>query len=463
MTAFVFTCALLALGVLTFVVLPLVGVRRALPSRARFDQAVYRDQLKELDRDIARGVVGEAEAQTARLEIERRLLAASDRQEPELPRAPLRRSSLIAGVVAVLVVAGASGLYLMLGAPGIPDAPYALRIAERKGGATDPQHAEMAKMAQTLAERLRQDPNNREGWQLYARTEATLGNWQEAAAAWRNLIALGNADADAYAGYGEMQVLAAQGTVTPAAREAFAQALKADAVNPIARFYLAAADAQAGEGQKAIDAWLKLAGEIADPDMRAELGRRIAQAARLSGVPVPTLPPPAPESAPEPGPTGQDVAAAANMSEAERATMIRGMVEKLAAKLQAEPNDYDGWLRLGRAYAVLGEHDQAGDAFTRAAALRPGDVTPLLQGVQALAQAQKEGAPLPQRAIALLHEAEQRDPKLPETLWYLGMAEAQSGRVDQARGYWERLLPLLPEGSNESRLVTEAIATLKAH
>ena len=172
--------------------------------------------------------------------------------------------------VVLLVAGGAAGLYLLLGAPGVPDAPFALRVAEpRRAGGDAANHPDLAKMAASLAEKLRHDPNNREGWQLYARTLATMGNWQGSADAFRNLIALGDTSADAYAGYGEMLVLASQGVVTPAAREAFGNALKADPSNPLARFYLAAADAQSGRGQQAIDAWVKLAGEISDEDCAA--------------------------------------------------------------------------------------------------------------------------------------------------------------------------------------------------
>jgi cytochrome c-type biogenesis protein CcmH len=137
------------------------------------------------------------------------------------------------------------------------------------------------------------------------------------------------------------------------------------------------------------------------------------------------------------------------------------MVAQLAARLQANPNDADGWIRLGGAYAVLAEHDKSADAFERAAALRPGDVAVLMQGVQALIEAQKPEAPVPLRAVELLRRAEQADPKRPEVLWYLGLAEAQAGHTDAAQGYWRRVLDLLPADSTDRKMVTEAIEAVK--
>lgn len=467
MIGFIVVLAAMAAGAGLLLALPVLRAGRALPDRARYDTAVYRDQLKELDRDVTRGLIGEAEAQSARLEIERRLLAAAG-AAPERAVAS-RRSPVLALAMVLLVAGGAAGLYLAVGAPGVPDAPFALRVAGRGAPSGDAaNHPDMAKMAASLAEQLHRDPNNRDGWLLYARILANIGNWQGAAEAFRNVIALGDGSADAYSSYGEMLVLASEGVVTPAAREAFGAAMKAEPANPLSRFYMATADAQSGRGQQAIDAWLKLAGEISDQDMRLEIARRIAETARLSGLAVPALPPAAAAPAPGPnaqasGPGAEQMAAAAGMSEAERSAMISGMVAQLAARLAANPDDFDGWMRLGRAYAVLAEHDKSADAYQHAAALHPGDVGVLMQGVEALIEAQKPDAPIPLRAVDLLRRAEAADPKRPEVLWYLGVAEAQAGHTDAAQAYWRRVLDLLPPDSQDRKSVTEAIEAVTKH
>lgn len=461
MIAFALWLGGLAAVALLLVVFPVLRGGRALPGRGRYDSAVYRDQLKELERDLARGLIGEAEAQSARLEIERRLLVADAAVADGAVAA--RRSPVLAVALVVVVVGGAAGLYLKLGAPGVVDTSFALRVASRGTPDAGANHPDMTKMATALADKLRADPNNREGWQLYARTLASTGDWKGSASAWRNLIALGGAAPDEYAGYGEMLVLGGDGVVGPAAREAFGDALKGDATNQIARFYLALADAQAGRGQQAIDAWVKLAGETAEEDMRSEIARRIAETAKLSGLSVPAMPPaaPAPVDRAASGPGEDQMAAAAGMSEADRTTMINGMVAQLAEKLKADPTDADGWVRLGRAYAVLAEHDKSADAFEHASTLRPNDVSVLVQGVQALIEAQKPDAPIPRRAIALLRRAEQIDARQPEVLWYLGLVEAQAGHVDAAQTYWRRVLDLLPVDSPDRKIVTDAIESVK--
>jgi cytochrome c-type biogenesis protein CcmH len=149
------------------------------------------------------------------------------------------------------------------------------------------------------------------------------------------------------------------------------------------------------------------------------------------------------------------------MSEPDRATMIKGMVEQLAARLKASPDDADGWMRLGRAYAVMGEQEKAADAYQHALTIKPDDASVLIQGVQALIETQKPNAPIPRAAIDLLHHAEQVDPSRPEVLWYLGVAQAQAGHVDAALDYWRRLLGVLPSDSPDRKIVTDAIDELK--
>ena len=400
---------LVLLGMTVVVVLalllPLLHRWRAPAERRLFDRAVYRAQLDELGRDVARGVIGGAEAQSARLEIERRLLAAdaapgaaSGKATAKaqgvdavagagaVPGAATARvgSSRALALAAALIIAGGAGLvYLRLGAPGVPDVPFAERQDATPAGPNphDGQaspHMDMAKAANDLAAKLKADPNNGPGWLMYARTEAMLGNWQDSADAYTRAIALGQTDADVYAGYGEMLVLGTDGIVGPPARAAFASALQRDAKNDVARYYTALADAQAGESRRAIAAWQALAADIPeDLPMRDALGQRIADAASAAGIAAPPLPKGQPAAAPAAGASGpgQDqMAAAENMPPAERDKMVRTMVDKLAAQLASAPDNLDGWLQLGRAYGVLGEDDKAADAYDHATRLKPGDV-----------------------------------------------------------------------------------------
>ena len=148
------------------------------------------------------------------------------------------------------------------------------------------------------------------------------------------------------------------------------------------------------------------------------------------------------------------------MPDAQRQAMVRDMVAKLAAKQDADPGNLDGWLRLGRAYAVLHQPDKAADAYDKAAKLRPDDVSIPLQEVRALLSDQAPADKLPPRVIGLLKHIEATAPDEPLVLWYLGMAAAQDGRIDEARGYWSKLLTKMPPGGEDTKMVQSGLDAL---
>lgn len=452
--------AFLAAAVIAAVIVPLATARRAPPVRAAFDRAVYRDQLREIDREVERGLLTAAEAAAGRLEIERRLLAGAAAEARSgtsagsmLPSAP--RTLIIA--LALAVPLGAVAVYLSNGSPQLPDQPYWARAAERAlvdaNGALD-----LDKTAAALEARLKDAPDNAESWLLLARTQAARGRWQDSAAAYHQALVLTKQRPDVAASFGEMLVMAADGIVAPAARDAFAMALARDPGNAPARYYLALADAQAGKSEAAIEAWQKLlADSPADAPWVPTVKARIADTAKAAGLPVPA--PPSPK-APTPGPSAEDLAGAAQMSSEQRAQMVRGMVERLAVRLQEDPSDLQGWLRLGRAYEVLDEPEKAADAYGHAATLQPDDVSILGHEVDALLARHAPGDPIPETALAVLKRIEAIDPATPRALWYLGLAAAQAHRTDEAKSYWQRLVAELPPDSAERKTVSEALAAL---
>jgi cytochrome c-type biogenesis protein CcmH len=450
----------LALGAATAVCLPLLRGTGVVTESGAFDRVVYRDQLKEVERDVARGVLSPDEAGSARLEIQRRLLAvdagAAGRANRSQPRPAL------ALALGALIVAAGAGLYLHFGSPSLPDAPYAGRMAKAARAPEGAPHMDMAQAAQELEAKLQTDPNNAEGWVLLARTESMLGNWHKASDAYGRAIALGRRAPDIYAGYGEMLVLGADGIVSPAAKDAFDQALAIDSRNEVARYYLALADVQAGEDKHAIQRWLSLAADLpADSPMRDSIARGVAAAAHDAGIAAPALPkglPPQAET--QPTPSQQQMSAAAQMPPAQQKAMIKTMVAKLAAHLKSDPNDLDGWLRLGRSYGVLGETDKAVAAFGRAAALKPDDADIKLQEFHAMTANLPGNAKLPPQAVAVLHQVAKLAPEYPEVLWYLGVEAAQSGKPDEARKDWTKLLSQLTPGGEDAKLVKTALDAL---
>jgi cytochrome c-type biogenesis protein CcmH len=469
-----FLLALLAFVALLPILVPLLRGTRPGPTRASFDQAVYRDQLHELDRDIGRGLITEAEAKTARLEIQRRLLAA-DQRPAAAPR--VSRSPILAAAVFVVIGAGSLGSYMMLGEPGLPDEPFLSRKAEV---GQENRQASLQQAADSLAAKLKQDPANAPGWLLYGRSLAMLGQWDQAEAAYRRAIDLGEASPDVAGDHAEVMVMQAGGTVTPAAEAVFRDVLKADPGSGIAHYYLAVAAMQAGQPRQAIDGFQAvLAGLPEGSPLRAQLGQKVAEAARAAGLPVPELakgPPAAPASGEQQatgdqaggnqgggqmgGPDAKAMADAAAMTDEQRQAMVRGMVANLAAKQAADPENLDGWLKLGRAYAVLHEPQKAAEAYDKAARLRPGDVSIPLQEVRALLSDQAPTDKLPDRVIDLLRQVEARDPEQPLVLWYLGMAAAQDAHRDEARRYWSKLLTKVPAGGDDARMIQSAIDAL---
>ena len=470
-----FLLALLAFGTLLPILAPLLRGSRPVPPRASFDRAVYRDQLRELDRDITRGLLSSAEAAAARLEIQRRLLAA-DRVPAAPPR--LSRSPVLAAVVFLVVAAGSVSSYLWLGSPGVPDEPYSSRGAEL---AADNSQSSLRGAVAALATQLKQHPGNAQGWLLYGRSLAMLNQWDQAEEAYRHAIDLGQTGPEVLADHAEVMVMQAGGTVTPAAEAALKQVLKADPASGIARYYLAIAAMQAGEPRRAIDGLQELLADLpADSPVRPQLGRQIAAAAQSAGVAVPKLaegrpPAPGPTTGSEAtasgapgsggggsvgGPDAKAVADAANMSDAQRQTMIRGMVAQLAAKQQADPSNLDGWVRLGRAYSVLHEPDKAADAFDKAAGLKPDDVSIPLQEARALLSDHAPTDKVSPRVVGLLKRVQASEPTQPLVLWYLGLAAAQDAHPEQARQYWSTLLTQVPPGSEDAKVIQSALDTL---
>lgn len=460
MIAVLVAAALLTLVILGLLLFPLLRRPGALTERGTFDRAVYGDQLQELERDLGRGLIAETEAKAARLEIQRRVLAT----DTKAAIAPQRRSPLVAVAVAVLVVVAAGGLYARLGNPGIAALPAARSSAGVPPAEKAAAHVDMKDAAKRLQEKLATEPQNGEAWLLYARTESVIGDWDQAIDAYRHAIALGQTSADTYAGFGEMLVLAEQGIVSPGARDAFEAALKTQPKNDVARYYLALADNQAGEPKAAIAAWLALAVDIEDSSpMHAEIGRRVADAANSAGIPAPALPAGLPDGATEDaGPTPDQIQQAAEMAPAERDKMIDGMIAQLAEKLKAQPKDIDGWLRLGRAYAVRGQAAKADDAYDHAIALAPDAPEVKVQVVSGLLSGLQPSDPLPARAIDLLHQVAAKAPDEPEVLWYLGIVAARQGHADEARSDWSKLLAALPQNGEDYNTVKAALAELQA-
>ncbi len=395
------------------------------------DLAIYRDQLAEIETERARGLLSGAEAQQAATEIQRRILAAADRQEPR-PAAGAAAgesgaSKYLPPALCLLIPLFALGIYLQLGRPGLPASPFASHGRAAPGaGAPAPQaEPDWAALVAQARARVEQTPD----------------------------------DPDALGELGELLVMqAAQGTGIPTVGEpavaAFEKALKLKPDDPRAGYYLGLHEAQAGDSKAAIARWLRLAQAApADAPWLAMLNAEIVRVARAANLPVPDLRTPAapPNAArgPTRGPTKEQVEQMGKLSPAEQQTAIRGMVDGLAARLKDHPDDRDGWLRLANARKVLGDAKRAAESYARADALKPFDTAPAEPGLLAdwaealVRQVPAGGAPAAE-TVAVLRRLEAADPKNALALFYLGAADFAEGRKQDAARRWKTLLQMLP-------------------
>ena len=378
MISLIIGAALLTAVTIGLLLLPLVRKRQSpTETRSRFDMRVYRDQLAEVDRDAARGLLGAEEAEAARVEVKRRMLAAVEADEPRRNAAPNGRGiAELAGAIVLIVPAAAVSLYLALGAPHNPDQPLAQRRSDLATTAVgdEQQLGSLEEVAAQLAKKLESRPDRAEGWFLLGRAYMTLNRFQDAVTALRRASDLAPDQPEVEGAFAEALIAEAGGQVGSAAREALQKLLALDPTSAQARFLLALDRAQQGDLRGAVQGWVDLVAIApADAGWLTMVHQHLEKAAAQAGI-DPASVQPSPEAraliaGTEPGPGADDVAAAREMSTEQRAEMIRGMVDRLATRLRDKPDDLEGWRRLTRAYEVLGEADKARDAQARVDAL----------------------------------------------------------------------------------------------
>ncbi|MEK9282089.1 MULTISPECIES: c-type cytochrome biogenesis protein CcmI [unclassified Bradyrhizobium] len=308
--------------------------------------AVYKDQLAEIERDLAVGLIAAPEAEAARVEIGRRLLAAAGSG----PAAALMSSLKWRRAAAVLALVGlpliAIGVYIPLGSPALRDFPLAQR--DRAPGMAQ----SLENLVVQVEQHLEKNPTDGRGWNVLAPVLERLGRYDDAVRAYRNSLTYNGESAERRSDLGEALTATAGGVVTTEAKTEFERAHALNADDPKANYFLGLAAEQDGRKDDAASIWRALLAKApADAPWRHLVQSSLTRVG--GGSTAPAL-------------SDETMAAAKDMTEGDRGAMIRGMVERLASRLKQNGDDVDGWLRLVRAYLVMGERDKAMGASTDA-------------------------------------------------------------------------------------------------
>lgn len=403
-----FLLALLTTVTVGALLVPLLRAGAKRTERLDSALAIYRDQLAEIERARALGTTPESEAAAARIEVERRILsaaegAAANAADASAPKDSSTLHRFLPPALALLVPLLALVVYLNVGRPGLPAAPFGAQQAAQHPSPNEPVTPERL-LAEARA-RLAEAPN----------------------------------DPDALSALGEALVLEADGTVTPAAIDAFNKALAQRPDDPRAHYYLGLHEAQSGDSRAAVARWQALEAKSPPeapwlPMLRAE----IARVSRAAGMPAPQA------QTGMPTPTRDQVEAMQSLNPEQRQQAIRSMVEGLDLRLKENPGDRAGWLRLANAWRVLGENARAAAAYAHADALEPLDTKTLTDWAEAHVRQIAPGAPPPAEAVAVLERLEKAEPRNALALFYLGAASFAAGDKPAALRRWRTLLQLLP-------------------
>jgi len=539
--------AIAVLTVIAFaiIVVPMMKSRKAMADRAEYDVDLYKEQLKELDRELETGLLEDSEAGAARQELQRRLLIADGQRSSNSSGGEERVNTLTLGLSLAVVAVASVALYLYLGQPQLPDFPIAKRDLQQEESARA--DTELNSAVANLKQRLKENPKDLMGWRMLARSFYTMEQYAKAAEAFKKAAELTDGDKEAHSAiltnYAEALLFANDGKPSEVMTQAIATAHAADKLNMKAWFYSAFFKYKAGDVKGALQDWVNMkAVAPADAAWLPQVETQILQAAEALGAEAASMKPtpgiveelnklaeaaahaeasaqPKEKTAAPTGPTAEQVKAASSMSDDEQKEMIRSMVERLAARLEENPDDKQGWMRLAKAYRVLGETEKAAEAekraaggdgkialqlpkgasddlktmveglrkrmeenpkdlegwlllgrtmlsmgeidkavpsFAKAAELAPDNKDVLTEYASSILSASKDSKMLQVEFVAVMKKIEAIDPEDGNVLWYLGLAEKQAGRNDGALSYWSRLLTkLTPETVPYARLKSQ--------
>ncbi|MCB1504700.1 MAG: c-type cytochrome biogenesis protein CcmI [Hyphomicrobiaceae bacterium] len=382
--------SLLTIVVIAALARPLLGGGKEAPTSHSADLAVYRDQLEAIEAEKDQGILGHAEAEAARAELVRRLLRAADGiadqsakdQNPadaKSSESPSTPANIAVYAAAVLIPLLSIGVYISVGSPDLPGNPFAERMAHGRPGKS------IDELIGMVEARLKEKPDDGKGWEVIAPVYMKQQRFEDGARAYANAIRFLGETPERISGFAEAIVLANNGLIVPDARKAYHRLLQLHPGQPEARFWLAVAKEQDSD----------IKGAIADlegllKDAPAEASWRPLVETKLSelrksleggpdaggGAPLAQSKPTAPQGASDgPGfqPSKEGVATVLQMSPEEQRAFMSQRIDGLAARLEKDSKDLEGWKRLVRAYKVMGRDADAAGAMAKARSIFVGD------------------------------------------------------------------------------------------
>jgi len=406
-----------------------------------------------LDEDHKTGQLSDSDFAATCLDIDRRLLGLSQ-QVAQASASSLKDQTLtrLAVGLAIILPLGAALIYAALGRPDLRDNPLVDRAAEI-ASRSETITATKKNLAQNLARAQAATvatPDDIESWLKLAEAAASVNDSATEIRALRMARQLTNDDPSVLSLLAEALSRAADGQVTVPARDLIDTVLATDPDEPRALFLSGLAAFQDGDYQAAVTRWQRLLSiSTADAPWLPIVRANIAQAAEAGGIALP----------PANGPDADSIAAAADMTAKDRQAMILSMVESLRDRLDETPDDTEGWLRLARAYDVLGDRAAAFTALARATESAPDDAPLAYQFLERTIGIELSPAQLSMAQTVIARLAE-NDTNGPQYLFFRGHIAKLSGDTDTARSVWTDLLGTMPAESEMAAALAAEIAKL---
>jgi cytochrome c-type biogenesis protein CcmH len=416
--------ALMTLAAIAAVWWPLA--RRQKSVRSGSDIAVYRDQLEEIGRDEAASRIGNVEAEAARIEVSRRLIAAAETAKAAslaaAPASPGRYRWATLAAAIVLLPLGAGITYLSLGSPNL--VPVSMNAAGQ-----EPLPGGIENTVAEVETYLENNPKNGRGWELLAPVYLRLGRFNDAVRARRNALEIFGPDAARLGDLGEAIIMASNGVVTPEAKSLFERANAAEPEDVMAQYYLGLSAKQEGRRDEAVQRWTALVSSAREGAEWLPLVKNALAKVDEKGPSVAAAPPSAAAVAPPEHNGGA----------------IEAMVERLAERLKKDGSDVPGWVQLVRSYRVLGKADKVKTAIADARAALANDQEALQRLDQGLVALDTESASGP--AAAAPAPAAPKGPSASEVAAAAEMAPAD--RNGMIEGMVARLAQKMAENGSD--------------